>query len=97
MSPQAVHLCARYKNLLNRNLVSGFCTQQDFCVSFDDPAVQKYLGKLMLEFKTLQTEDDRYEGNKRRKLLEIQPVIDLLEERKAVIENLACLKELISG
>jgi hypothetical protein len=77
--------------------VSGFCTQQDFCVSFDDPAVQKYLEKLTMEFKTLQTEDDRYEGNKRRKLLEIQPVIDLLEERKAVIENLACLKELISG
>ncbi|PNF16346.1 Peptide chain release factor 1-like, mitochondrial [Cryptotermes secundus] len=95
VSPQAVYLCARYKNLLNRNVVSGFCTQ-DFCVSFDDPAVQKYLGKLMMEFKTLQTEDDRYEGNKRRKLLEIQPVINLLEERKAVIENLACLKELTS-
>jgi hypothetical protein len=62
-----------------------------------DPAVQKYLEKLMMEFKALQTEDDRYEDSKRRKLLEIQPIIDLLEERKAVIENVACLKELISG
>lgn len=97
VSPQALHLCARYKHLINRNVVcTGFCTQQNFCVSFDDPAVQKYLEKLVMEFKALQTEDDRYEGNKRRKLLEIQPVIDLLEERKAVIENLACLKELIS-
>jgi hypothetical protein len=76
---------------------SGFCTQQDFCVTFEDPAVQKYLQKLLVEFKALQTDDDRYEGNKRRRLLEIQPVIDLFEERKAVIENIVCLKELTSG
>jgi hypothetical protein len=97
VSPQALQLCARYKHLINRNVRSGFCTRQDFCVTFDDPAVQKYLEKLLVEFKTLQTEDDRYEGNKRRRLFEIQPVIELLEERKAVIENIACLKELTSG
>jgi hypothetical protein len=78
-------------------VLSGFCTQRDSCVRFDDPAVQKYIEKLLAEFKALQTEGDRYGGNKRRKLIEMQPVIELLEERKAVIENIACLKELSSG
>lgn len=50
-----------------------------------------------MEFNTLQTEDDCYEGNKKRRLLEIQPVINVIEERNTLIENLTSLKELTSG
>jgi hypothetical protein len=95
--PQALLVCAKYKHLLNRNTVNGFCTQQNFCVSFDNPAIKNYLENLVMEFNTLQTEDDCYEGNKKRRLLEIQPVINVIEERNTLIENLTSLKELTSG
>jgi hypothetical protein len=95
--PQALLVCAKYKHLLNRNTVSGFCTQQDFCVSFDNPAVKNYLENLVMEFNTIQTEYDCYEGKNKRRFLEIQPVIDIIDERNALNENLASLKELTSG
>lgn len=95
--PQALLVRVKYKLLLNRNVVSGLCTQQDFCVSFDNPAVQKYIENLRMEFKTLEAEDDCYEGHKKRRLLEILPIINIVEERNALNENLASLKELTSG
>lgn len=95
--PQGLLVCAKYKHLLNRNTVGGFCTQQDFCVSFDNPVVKNYLENLIVEFNTLQAEDGCYEGNKKRRLLEMQPVINIIEERNALTENLASLKELTSG
>lgn len=95
--PRALLVCAKYKHMLHQNAVSGFCTQQEFCVSFDNPAVKMYLENLIMEFNTLKTEDDCYEGNKKRRLLEIQPVINIIEERNALTENLTSLKELTSG
>jgi len=95
--PQALVVRVKYKLLLNRNVVSGLHTQQDFCVSFDNPAVQKYIENLRVEFKTLQADDDCYEGHKKRRLLEILPIINIIEERNALNENLASLKELTSG
>lgn len=94
---QAVLVRVKYKHLLNRNMVSGLCTQQDFCVNFDNPAVQKYIENLRMEFKTLKAEDDCYEGQNKRRLLEILPIINIIEERNALKENLASLKELTSG
>jgi hypothetical protein len=95
--PQALLVRVRYKLILNRNVARGLCTQQDFCVSFDNPAVQKYIENLRMEFKTLTAEGDCYEERKKRRLLEIQPVINIIEERNALTENLASLKELTSG
>jgi len=95
--PQALLVRVKYKLLLNRNVVSGLCTQQDFCVSFDNPAVQKYIENLRMEFKTLKAEDDCYEGHKKRRLLEILPVINIIDQRNALNENLASLQELTSG
>jgi len=97
VAPQASLVCAEYKHLLARNVVNGFCTQQDLCVSFDNPAIKKYLENLINEFKALQTEDGCYEGNNKRRLLEIQPVINIIEERNTLNENLSSLKELTSG
>jgi hypothetical protein len=77
--------------------VSGLCTQQDSCVSIDNPAVQKYIENLRMEFKTLNAEGDCYEGHKKRRLLEILPIMNIIDERNALNENLASLKELTSG
>lgn len=96
VSPQALLVRVRYKLVLNQN-VSGLCTQQDFSVSFDSPAVQKYIKDLRMEFQTLKLESDCYEGGKKRRLLEIQPIIDIIEERNALTDNLASLKELTAG
>jgi tyrosine-protein phosphatase YwqE len=95
--PQALLVRVKYKLLLNRKVVKGLCTQQDLCVSFDNPAVQKYIENLRMEFKTLKTENDCYEGHKKRRMLEILPIINIIEERNALNENLASLKELTSG
>lgn len=95
--PQALLVRVKYKLLLNQNVVSGLCTQQDFCVSFDNPAVQKYIANLRLEFKTLKAEGDCCEGHKKRRLLEILPIINIIDERNALNENIASLKELTSG
>jgi hypothetical protein len=94
---QALLVRVKYKLLLNRNVVSGLCTQQDFCVSFDNPAVQKYIENLRMEFKTLKAEGGCCEERKKRRLFEIQPIINIIEERNTLTENLASLNELTSG
>jgi hypothetical protein len=93
---QALFVRVKYKLLFNRN-VSGLCTQQDFRVSIDNPTVQKYIENLRMEFKTLKAEGDCYEGHKKRRLLEILPIINIIDERNELNENLASLTELTSG
>lgn len=95
--PQALFVRVKHKLLFNQNVVSGLCTQQEFRVSIDNPAVQKYIENLRMEFKTLNAEGDCYEGQKKRRLLEILPIINIIDERNALNENLASLKELTSG
>ncbi|PSN43069.1 Peptide chain release factor 1 [Blattella germanica] len=80
--------------VINKNKCIRYASTA-WSVTFDTPAVQNYLNKLINEYKTLQMGGTSYENTTKQRLEEIQPIINLIEERNTLCENLRTLKELI--
>ncbi|KAJ4433730.1 hypothetical protein ANN_16041, partial [Periplaneta americana] len=89
--------CSKYeytvRTLRKCSIVREYSTDNN--INFESLAVQKYLEKILKEYETLKTES-YIESEKKERLLEIQPVIDIVEERKTITESLESLKELIA-
>ena len=80
---------------LNQIVVQQYCTSS--IVSFETPAVKKYLSNLVDEYQALQAENESGESNNILRIQEIQPVINIINERNTLYENLRTLKELLSS
>ncbi|CAD0194973.1 unnamed protein product [Chrysodeixis includens] len=62
-------------------------------VNLSDPAIQRYLKTLIIEHENLSIKGKRTLDETRR-LLEIKPVVSVLEQRIALYENIESLKDL---
>ncbi|KOB70975.1 Mitochondrial translational release factor 1, partial [Operophtera brumata] len=70
------------------------CYSQQNTVNLSDPAIQTYLKHLMLEHDDLHSKL-RKSMDETRRLLEIKPIVNVLDQRISLYDSIESLKELI--
>lgn len=84
--------CNPLKRICSRFPVTNFCTVPDYknCLKLNGISLNNYIEKLQKEFEVLNKENI----NNSRKL-ELQPIMQIVNERNHLINNIHNLKELL--
>lgn len=80
--------CFQLKNLYA--LKKQYSTSYELNLKVKDVSLNKYITRLQNEYETLIKDP-----SKSRRLAELQPIINILEERKDIVENITNLSELL--
>lgn len=86
---------SRYINLRKKILWRRFATVPNYNIDLkiNNISLNKYVSKLQKEYQDLL---QRNEAREKQRILELQPLIQILEERKLIVENLQSLQELLN-